>query len=221
MFTTGLMRLHQAGKVTNARKGDVRRASRSRRSPPATAELYEWLDGERRRALPPGRRRELARGHRPQPPTWSRSTARSPSTSHGQVVADTIGGTQFSGIGGHEDFVAGVGPRARGPVADLPARRPSTVDGARHLAHRGPAARRARSSRRPATSSTSSSPSTASPSCGAARSASGPGARRHRPPRLPRRAPRSSRGLARRLNARRVHRRAMRTGACWYHRAVV
>jgi acyl-CoA hydrolase len=26
---------------------------------------------------------------------------------HGQVVADTIRGKQFSGIGGHEDFVAG------------------------------------------------------------------------------------------------------------------
>jgi acyl-CoA hydrolase len=26
---------------------------------------------------------------------------------HGQVVADTIRGSQFSGIGGHEDFVAG------------------------------------------------------------------------------------------------------------------
>jgi acyl-CoA hydrolase len=28
---------------------------------------------------------------------------------HGQVVADTIGGGQFSGIGGAEDFVAGAG----------------------------------------------------------------------------------------------------------------
>jgi acyl-CoA hydrolase len=27
----------------------------------------------------------------------------------GQVVADTIGGTQFSGVGGHEDFVSGPG----------------------------------------------------------------------------------------------------------------
>jgi acyl-CoA hydrolase len=26
---------------------------------------------------------------------------------HGQVVADTIAGTQFSGIGGHEDFISG------------------------------------------------------------------------------------------------------------------
>ncbi|PRC51312.1 4-hydroxybutyrate CoA-transferase, partial [Mycobacterium sp. ITM-2017-0098] len=28
---------------------------------------------------------------------------------HGQVVADTINGDQFSGIGGAEDFVAGAG----------------------------------------------------------------------------------------------------------------
>jgi len=28
---------------------------------------------------------------------------------HGQVVADTIVGDQFSGIGGHEDFLAGAG----------------------------------------------------------------------------------------------------------------
>jgi len=28
---------------------------------------------------------------------------------HGQVVADTRSGEQFSGIGGHEDFVAGAG----------------------------------------------------------------------------------------------------------------
>src|SRR6201999_696453 len=26
---------------------------------------------------------------------------------HGQVIADTINGSQYSGIGGHEDFVAG------------------------------------------------------------------------------------------------------------------
>ena len=33
---------------------------------------------------------------------------------HGQVVADTISGDQFSGIGGAEDFVAGAGPRRCG-----------------------------------------------------------------------------------------------------------
>ena len=117
------------------------------------------------------------------------------STSAGQVVADTIGGRQFSGIGGHEDFVAVVGPRARGPVADLPAvdRRSSTGPG---VPHRRPARRRGRSSPRLATSSTWSSPSTAWPSCAAAPCASGRGARRDRPPRLPRRAPGPRRDLA-------------------------
>ena len=32
----------------------------------------------------------------------------------GQVAADTIGGKQFSGVGGHEDFVAGPGLSAAG-----------------------------------------------------------------------------------------------------------
>jgi acyl-CoA hydrolase len=32
----------------------------------------------------------------------------------GQVVADTIGGMQFSGVGGHEDFVSGPGLSADG-----------------------------------------------------------------------------------------------------------
>ena len=32
----------------------------------------------------------------------------------GQVVADTISGTQFSGVGGHEDFVSGPGLSADG-----------------------------------------------------------------------------------------------------------
>ena len=44
MFTTGLMRLHQAGKVTNARKGEFRGLSISTFAL-GTAELYAWLDG--------------------------------------------------------------------------------------------------------------------------------------------------------------------------------
>ena len=61
----------------------------------------------------------------------------------GQVVADTIAPNQFSGIGGAEDFVAGAGPRAVGPLADLPAadvregRRPAVADRAVVRARRG------------------------------------------------------------------------------------
>ena len=46
----------------------------------------------------------------------------------GQVVADTIGGAQFSGIGGHEDFVSGPGLSADGrSLICLPSS--STVNG--------------------------------------------------------------------------------------------
>ncbi len=43
MFTTGLMRLHEAGKVTNARKGEFRGMSISTFALGNT-ELYAWLD---------------------------------------------------------------------------------------------------------------------------------------------------------------------------------
>jgi acyl-CoA hydrolase len=46
----------------------------------------------------------------------------------GQVVADSISGTQFSGIGGHEDFVSGPGLTANGrSLICLPST--STVNG--------------------------------------------------------------------------------------------
>ena len=44
MFTTGLMRLHQAGKVTNARKGIYEGVSVTTFAL-GSAELYRWLDG--------------------------------------------------------------------------------------------------------------------------------------------------------------------------------
>ena len=54
MFTTGLMRLHQAGKVTNARKGQFDGVSVTTFAA-GTAELYEWLDGNAEVAVPSGR----------------------------------------------------------------------------------------------------------------------------------------------------------------------
>ena len=47
----------------------------------------------------------------------------------GQVVADTIGGSQYSGIGGHEDFVAGPGARRSRTARCSACPRRSTVDG--------------------------------------------------------------------------------------------
>ena len=104
MFTTGLMRLHEAGKVTN-RKGQFDGVSVVTFAA-GTQELYEWLDGNNDVAfLPVGvvnsperiaRNRDVV--------TINGALA---IDVHGQVVADTIRGAQFSGIGGHEDFVSG------------------------------------------------------------------------------------------------------------------
>jgi acyl-CoA hydrolase len=104
MFTNGLMRLHQAGKVTN-RKGQfdgVSVATFAGGSP----ELYRWLEGNDEVAFLPvevvnspdliGRNRMMV--------TINAALA---VDIHGQVVADTIKGRQHSGIGGHEDFISG------------------------------------------------------------------------------------------------------------------
>jgi acyl-CoA hydrolase len=104
MFTTGLMRLHEAGKVAN-RKGQFDGVSVVTFAA-GTEELYEWLDGNNDVAFLPvdvvnsperiARNRDVV--------TINGALA---IDVHGQVVADTIRGAQFSGIGGHEDFVSG------------------------------------------------------------------------------------------------------------------
>ena len=123
MFTTGLMRLHQAGKVTN-RKGQYDGVSVTTFAA-GTAELYDWLDGNADVAFLPVDVVNCADVIAAQPPVVTINGATGRSTSTGQVVADTIDGAQYSGIGGHEDFVAGPGLR-------LEARSllclPSTVD---------------------------------------------------------------------------------------------
>jgi acyl-CoA hydrolase len=104
LFTTGLMRLHQAGKVTNARKGEFRGMSIATFAL-GVPELYAWLDGNRDvRFLPVevvNAPHVIARNHN----VVSINGALGIDLL-GQVVADRIYGRQFSGIGGHEDFVA-------------------------------------------------------------------------------------------------------------------
>jgi acyl-CoA hydrolase len=105
MFTTGLMRLHQAGKVTNAAKGIFDGVSVTTFAL-GTADLYRWLDDNIEVAFVPvdvvndptviGRNRKLV----------SINGALCVDL-YGQVVADSIDGKQISGVGGHEDFVAG------------------------------------------------------------------------------------------------------------------
>ncbi len=121
MFTTGLMRLHEAGKVTN-RKGVYDGVSVATFAA-GTRELYDWLDANTEVAFLPV---ELVNS----PEVMSRNrtlitiNAALAVDIHGQVVADTINGAQYSGIGGHEDFVSG-------PALSLEARSllcvPSTV----------------------------------------------------------------------------------------------
>lgn len=104
MFTTGLMRLHQAGKVTNARKGQFEGVSVTTFALGA-AELYQWLDGNDEVAFLPV---EVVND-----PTVIGDNAGLVSINgaieidlFGQVVADHVDGHQISGVGGHEDFVA-------------------------------------------------------------------------------------------------------------------
>lgn len=106
MFTTGLMRLHQAGKVTN-RKGVFDGLSVTTFAA-GTAELYRWLDGNTDVAFLPV---EIVNSAEVMAKNRNLVTINAALgvDVHGQVVADTISGNQFSGIGGHEDFIAGAG----------------------------------------------------------------------------------------------------------------
>lgn len=107
MFTTGLMRLHQAGKVTNARKSTFDGVSVTTFAA-GTAELYAWLDGN-----PDVRFLPVDVVNSPEAIAANRNMVTVNGALvvdlYGQVVADTIDGKQFSGIGGHEDFVAASG----------------------------------------------------------------------------------------------------------------
>jgi acyl-CoA hydrolase len=104
MFTAGLMQLHEAGKITN-RKGQYDGVSVATFAAGSEA-LYAWLDENRDVAFLPveivnspdviARNREMVT-----------INGAMEIDIHGQVVADTVDGTQYSGIGGHEDFVAG------------------------------------------------------------------------------------------------------------------
>jgi len=107
MFTTGLMHLHKAGKISNARKGQYPGMSITTFAA-GTEELYEFLDGsEDVRFLPVdivNSPEVVSRNHK-------MVTINGALTIDlwGQAVADTIGNRQFSGIGGHEDFVSVAG----------------------------------------------------------------------------------------------------------------
>ncbi|MBK5230880.1 MAG: 4-hydroxybutyrate CoA-transferase, partial [Thermoleophilia bacterium] len=104
MFNDGLMHLHKAGKITN-QKGLYDGVSVSTFAL-GTRELYDWLHENREVAFLPveliNDPHEIAKNRRLATINGALSV-----DIHGQVVADTLGGRQFSGIGGAEDFVAG------------------------------------------------------------------------------------------------------------------
>jgi acyl-CoA hydrolase len=104
MFTTGLMELHRAGKVTNRRKGVFEGISITTFAA-GSQELNEWLDDNEQVCFLPvhivNSPELIAHNH-----DFVSINGALAIDLFGQVVADTIDGTQFSGIGGHEDFVA-------------------------------------------------------------------------------------------------------------------
>ncbi|MFN2612214.1 MAG: acetyl-CoA hydrolase/transferase family protein [Solirubrobacterales bacterium] len=104
MFTTGLMRLHESGKVTN-RKGQFDGVSVATFAA-GSEQLYEWLDGNQDVAFLPVEvvnSPELIGANR----VMTTINGAMSIDIQGQVIADTVQGAQYSGIGGHEDFVAG------------------------------------------------------------------------------------------------------------------
>jgi len=104
MFTTGLMQLHRAGKVTNAHKGIFPGVSITTFAA-GTTELYRWLDGnEEVRFLPVdvvNSPHTIAANHNVVTINGALAV-----DLWGQAAADSLGRGQYSGIGGHEDFVA-------------------------------------------------------------------------------------------------------------------
>jgi acyl-CoA hydrolase len=104
MFTTGLMQLQATGKISN-RKGQFDGVSVATFAG-GTEDLYRWLDGNTEVAFLPV---EIVNS----PDVIGRNRAMVTINGaitidiQGQVVADTINAKQYSGIGGHEDFVAG------------------------------------------------------------------------------------------------------------------
>ncbi len=98
MFTDGLMRLHLAGKVTNTAKGEFQGVSVTTFAL-GSADLYHWLDGNPEVAFLPV---EVVND-----PTVIGGNAKLISINgalsvdlYGQIVADSVGGRQVSGVGG-------------------------------------------------------------------------------------------------------------------------
>ena len=107
MFTDGCMKLHRAGKISNARKGQYDRVSVTTFAF-GSKDLYAWLDENSDVAFLPVDIVNSPEVISANEKMISINGALAIDVG-GQVVADAINGKQFSGIGGAEDFVAGAG----------------------------------------------------------------------------------------------------------------
>ncbi len=105
MFTDGLMELHRSGKVTNDAKTIYNGVSITTFAL-GSNELYRWLDGNEDVAFVPVQMVNdptvISENH-----AFVSINGALSVDLYGQVVADHIDGKQISGVGGHEDFVAG------------------------------------------------------------------------------------------------------------------
>jgi acyl-CoA hydrolase len=105
MFTDGLYQLIVAGKVTNARKS-INRGQAVITFAAGTREMYDFIDDNPSIAMAPvfytNDPHVIAQNHR----MVSINSALEVDL-QGQIIADTIGARQYSGVGGHMDFVEG------------------------------------------------------------------------------------------------------------------
>jgi acyl-CoA hydrolase len=127
MISDGVMRLHEAGKVTNRKPlyDGVSVATFALGS----AKLYGWLDGNPSVRMLPVTEVNDVRVLCRLPRLTSVNGALSIDLA-GQVAADWVGGRQYSGAGGHESFVSGAAA-APGGRSFLCLRSTAKVGGAR------------------------------------------------------------------------------------------
>jgi acyl-CoA hydrolase len=105
MFTDGLFELMAAGKVTNSKKS-INRGSSVITFATGSREMYDFMDDNPDIGVAPvfytNDPHVIAQNHR----MVSINSALEVDL-QGQIVADTIGPRQFSGVGGHQDFTEG------------------------------------------------------------------------------------------------------------------
>jgi len=105
MFTDGLYELIKAGKVTN-RKKNIHKGTSVITFAAGTQDMYDYLDDNLAVGMAPVTYTNdpyvIAQNHR----MVSINSALEVDL-HGQIVADTIGAGQYTGVGGHQDFVEG------------------------------------------------------------------------------------------------------------------